>query len=143
LVAAHTKASGANHPTTADALDQLGQNLLQQRKFGEAEPVLRDCLKTRVQLHPNTWLTFSTQAALRASLLGQRRYAHAEPLLLAGYQGMKAREKTVPPRERSRLLETAQHLAELYDAWGRKDQADVWRQRVQAIAGSGPPQTRQ
>jgi hypothetical protein len=33
---------------------------------------------------------------LGASLLGQKHYADAEPLLLKSYEGMKAHEKTIP-----------------------------------------------
>lgn len=33
---------------------------------------------------------------LGESLLGQKKYAGPEPLLLKGYEGMKAREKDIP-----------------------------------------------
>src|SRR5262249_5192335 len=35
---------GAEHPRTAEALAQLGSNLLQQKKYPDAEPILRECL---------------------------------------------------------------------------------------------------
>jgi len=34
---------------------------------------------------------------LGGSLLGQKKYAEAEPLLLSGYEGMKQREVKIPP----------------------------------------------
>ena len=44
-------------------------------------------------------------ALLGGSLLGQKKYADAEPLLREGYDGMKAREKTIPPQGKVRLTE--------------------------------------
>ncbi len=34
---------------------------------------------------------------LGGALLGQGRYAEAEPLVIGGYEGMKAREAKIPP----------------------------------------------
>jgi serine/threonine protein kinase len=121
---------GAADPRVGGIQAQLALNLLRQKKYGEAESVLRNCLKIREQVQPDAWTTFNTKAMLGGSLLGQRRYSHAEPLLLAGYEGMKAREKDIPPGGRPRLIEAVQRIIELYDALGEKDKADKWRQRL-------------
>ena len=45
--------------------------------------------------------------------MGQKKHALAEPLLIAGYEGMKQREATLPGAARFRLteaLETPRHL---------------------------------
>jgi len=42
---------------------------------------------------------------LGAALLGQKKYAEAEPLLIDGYEGMKQREQTIPWQARARLTE--------------------------------------
>ena len=60
-------------------------NLLQQQKWADAEPVLRECLAIREQKQPDAWTTFNTQVDARRRLLGQKKYAEAEPLLL-GYE---------------------------------------------------------
>jgi hypothetical protein len=39
------------------------------------------------------------------ALLGQKKYADAEPLLLAGYEAMKQRAKTIPPQGLVRIPE--------------------------------------
>ena len=49
---------------------------------------------------------------LGGALLGQKQYAEAEPLLVAGYEGMQKREKS-PPAEPDRLLEALDRLIEL------------------------------
>jgi tetratricopeptide (TPR) repeat protein len=59
------------------------------------------------------------------------RPADAEPLLLEGYEGLRKEAGQVPPADRSRLLADALgRLVQLYDAWGKKDQADAWRKKL-------------
>ena len=65
---------------------------------------------------------------LGAALLGQKKYADAEPLLLKGYEGLKAREKTIPPLGRDRLLEAADRLVELYTATNKPDEVKKWQE---------------
>ena len=47
----------------------------------------------------------NVQSLLGSALLGQKKYADAEPLLLAGYDGLKKDEKAIPPQGKSNLLE--------------------------------------
>ena len=54
--------------------------------------MLREVLAIREKVRPDAWTTFNTKSMLGEALLGQKRYAEAEPLLLAGYRGMKERE---------------------------------------------------
>jgi hypothetical protein len=93
---------------------------------------LREILVIRQKKQPDTWTTFYTQSQLGASLLGQKRYAEAEPLLLAGYEGMKQREAKIPAQVKVRLTEALERLVQLYDAWGKPEQAKEWRQKLEA-----------
>ena len=52
----------------------------------------RECLLIREKTEPDAWTTFNTKSLLGGSLLGQKNYSGAEPLLLAGYEGMQERE---------------------------------------------------
>jgi hypothetical protein len=106
--------------------------LLQQQKASEAEPVLRACLAIRAKREPDAWTTFSAQALLGASLLGQKKYAAAEPLLLQGYEGMKQREAKIPAAGKARLTEALERLVRLYEATGQKDKIDEWRKELEA-----------
>ena len=45
-------------------------------------------------------ITFHTRSLLGGALLGQKKYADAEPLLTTGYEGMKQREQTMPAPNR-------------------------------------------
>ena len=70
----------------------------------------------------------ATKSKLGGSLLGQNKYAEAEPLLLAGYEGLKQREETIPPIVRKpRLTEAIERLVRLYEATGNADKAGEWR----------------
>ena len=72
------------------------------------------------------------KSLLSAVLLGEKKYADAEPLLLAGYSGMKQREKTIPPQGKDRLPEAGEHLLQLYEATDKKDEAAKWRKELGA-----------
>jgi serine/threonine-protein kinase len=65
----------------------------------------------------------STESALGECLTAQQRYAEAEPLLTDGYTGLiwKLGEKDL------RTVEARQRLAKLYDAWGKPNQALLFR----------------
>jgi serine/threonine protein kinase len=125
------KQLGADHPTTTAHMAVLGLNLLQQKKYAQAEALLRDCLAIRDKKQPELWTTFNTRSLLGAALAGQQRYADAEPLLLEGYHGMKERDKTIPPQAKAHLKEALERLVRLYDAWGKKDKADQWRKMLE------------
>jgi hypothetical protein len=104
----------------------LGLNLLQQKKYAQAEPILRQCLSLREQKQPGEWSTFNAQSMLGSALLGQRKYTEAEPLLVKGYQGMKKQESKIPPQGKGRLVEAAERLVQLHEAAGHKEEAARW-----------------
>jgi serine/threonine protein kinase/tetratricopeptide (TPR) repeat protein len=116
----------ADGPELPRMLAQIGWGLLEQKRWAEAEPPLRECLTIRAKTQPDAWNTFNTQAMLGVALLGQKKYAEAEPLLLKGYEGMKAREQTIPPYSKKVLPETIDRLIELYTATNRPDEAKQW-----------------
>jgi hypothetical protein len=124
---------------TAATADQL----LDDRNYAAAEPLLRECLAAREETQPDTWTTFHTKSRLGEALAGQQKHADAEPLLLAGYEGLKRREADIPPQRGVRLTQTLERLVEFYTAWGRADEADDWRKRLDAHkqkeAGVGSP----
>lgn len=121
---------GDQDPAYASELATLGLNLLAQKKWEEAEAVLRDCLAIRQKSQPDAWSTFSAQSMLGAALLGKQDYAAAEPLLIAGYQGMEARQQTIPPPGRIRFREAIERVIRLLDQTGRQAEADQWFQRL-------------
>jgi hypothetical protein len=113
----------------AGALAWFGRHHLLQKKYTEAEPILRECLAIRAKKMPDSWLFFNTQSILGGSLLGQKKYADAEPLLLASYEGMMQRADKIPAPAKPRLTEALQRLVQLYEATGEIDKADKWRKK--------------
>jgi serine/threonine protein kinase len=111
-------------------LAMLTMARLSEGKFVEAEGLARECLIIREIQIPDDWRTFNAQSMLGGSLLGQKKYVEAEPLLLSGYEGMKQREVEIPPEGKARLNETLQRLAQLYDATQRPEQAAEWRKKL-------------
>ena len=45
------------------------------------------------------------------------KYAESEPLLLAGYEGLKQRETTIPEPNKVRLPQALERLMQLYTDW--------------------------
>jgi serine/threonine protein kinase len=121
---------GPDHPYTltteqflADAYNAAGQH-------AKAEPVLRECLAIREKSQPDDWTTFAARSQLGGSLLGQKKYAEAEPLILAGYEGMKARAAKMSAPAKPLLTEAAQRVVRLYEAWGKVEQAAGWKTKL-------------
>ena len=108
----------------------FGDNLLTQRKWAEAEPVLRECLAIREKALPDDWLRFNAMSMLGGSLLGQGKYFEAEPLILAGYEGLKAREENIPAPGKPRLAAAAERVVRLYEAWGKPEKATEQKARL-------------
>ncbi len=118
-------------PQLAQQLATLSLALLQSQAFAEAEPLLRECLAIREKTQPNLWATFNTQSALGGALLGQKNFAGAEPLLIAGYEGMKQRENTIPPQGQVRLTQALERLVQLCEATNIPDKAATWRKELE------------
>ncbi|MBI1914940.1 MAG: tetratricopeptide repeat protein [Planctomycetes bacterium] len=117
----------------ANALANLGWSLLQGRKCVEAEPVLRESLALRQRKEAEGWRLASTRRMLGAALAGQRKFRAAEPLLLAGQRGLVEHEAKIPDSARKRqLTEAFEGLIQLYDAWGKKEEAAKWRNEWEA-----------
>jgi eukaryotic-like serine/threonine-protein kinase len=94
----------------ANPLTELGMILNKSGRPQEAEKPLREALQIRTHLlAPGNQLIAATQAALGASLLAQRRYMEAEPLLAASYEIFQSTGGEQDPRaqEISRSLNEA------------------------------------
>ena len=65
-----------------------------------------------------------------ASLVGQGKYAEAEPLLVQGYEGLKQREAKIPAWAKVHLTEALEWLVQLYEATGRPEKAAEWRAKL-------------
>jgi len=127
FVAGQRKRSKPDDPQFAGLLAQVALDLSKCRQHAAVEEILRECLAIREKTQPDVWTTFHTKSLLGGSLLGQKKYAEAEPLLLAGYEGMKQRAKTSPPQGQVRVSEALDRLIDLYTAINRPDEVTKWQ----------------
>jgi serine/threonine protein kinase len=122
-VAGERKQMGRDNPRFAGFLSAISQDLLKVRVFVDAEKLLRESLAIQEKKEPDLWSTFNTQSMLGAALLGQEKYADAEPLLFAGYEGMKQRGARIPqPVKNLRLQEAMGRLVDLFEATRKRDE---------------------
>jgi eukaryotic-like serine/threonine-protein kinase len=130
ILARRRKAAKPDDRFLAEDLAGLGHNLMEQSKWSDAEPVLRECLMIRTRTLRDDWSQFSVTSMLGGSLLGQGRYAEAEPLVVPGYEGMKAHEAKIHASAKSQLAEAAVRVVRLYEGWGKRGQAATWKARL-------------
>jgi len=114
----------------AEALAIRGRALLTEKNARGAEAKLRESLTILEKLRPDEWTTFNVKSALGDALLREKKYAEAEPLLLAGYRGLRQRQAKIPPQEQSCIATALERIVNLYEAWGKTDEAARWRQEL-------------
>ena len=117
-LAIRRKLLGNEHRRVGDSLEELSRTLLEEKKFPEAESAARESLAIWQTKYPDAYSVFVGQSLLGGCLLGEKRYAEAEPLLLSGYGGLTQREGTMPAQNRARLKEAVKWLAEFYEQTG-------------------------
>jgi eukaryotic-like serine/threonine-protein kinase len=115
-----------------EALADAGKTLLEVKAYVAAEPLLRESLSFGEKETDQAWDIHQARSLLGAALLGQHKYADAEPLLVQGYEGMKERAAKLGADDPRGLTTALERIVQLYDAWDRKDQADQWRRKLEA-----------
>jgi eukaryotic-like serine/threonine-protein kinase len=120
---------GSESPVTMDAAAALALAYLSQAKIAQSEPLAREAVQFDRKNRADTWQRFRAESLLGASLAGQKKFAEAEPLLLAGYQGMAERKNLMPAFELDHLDRARQWLFQLYKAWGKPEKAAEWRKK--------------
>jgi tetratricopeptide (TPR) repeat protein len=121
-------ALGAGHPDVLTTMNDLGRAYLASEP-AMAEPVLREALAGWMKKDGNDWHTYEAASMTGGFLLIQKRFAEAEPLLIQGFEGMKAREARIPDPSRRRIAEARARIIALYEAWGRPEKAEEWRRK--------------
>ena len=110
-----------------------------ERKYPEAETLLREALDGHQKAKTDTWDRYGCQSLLGASLSVQKKYAEAEAPLLSGYEGMLQRAATIPAYNRFKLEQAGTWIVQLYLQWGKPDQAATWTQKLRAAKTLATP----
>jgi len=111
----------------ARILNAYSSTLMAHQLFAQAEPLIREYLAIQERALPDDWRTSSARSLLGGSLIGQKRYTEAEPLLVSGYAGMKQHENLIPATARLRLWEALARLVAFYQTTGDLDRLSLWR----------------
>jgi len=111
------------HQDIGPPLAALAECLIKLRQLEEAEQLIRECLDIRRQLLPDHWLYHNAMGLLGETLVGRARYEQAETILIESHDRLYE-DPSAPP---ARTADALQRIIELYEAWGRPDQADTWR----------------
>jgi hypothetical protein len=102
--------------------------VLLQERYEEAEPIAREAVamnRTEDFKYPY-WVSI-----LGAVLLGQKKYAEAEPLLLKGYEGTKQVEDLFTECK-WRKVQISRWIIHLYEASNQPEKARMWRGKLEA-----------
>ena len=110
------------------------------RRAQEAERLLRDYLTIRLRgSKPTHWRTGETRSRLGGAVLAVAvtepaltnegrlaKFVEAESLLLEGNEALEQGEKVDRKYQRDSLV----RLGRLYEAWGKREKAAVWQQKL-------------
>jgi serine/threonine protein kinase len=128
------QASGDNFPSGSlrhfAAVADAGWSFLEWKFFTDAEPVLRDALAHGERHFADLWRTEHVKLLLGVALLGQQKFADAQPLLIAGYEALREREAQIPRDVSIPLTQAVQWVVEIYEAAAQPDKAAEWRTRL-------------
>ncbi|MEO6004882.1 MAG: serine/threonine-protein kinase [Opitutus sp.] len=111
---------------------ELGITLNRIGEFTEAERVLRASLREYEldgfpPLSARNRPRGRAESALGQALVGQRRFAEAEPLLVHALQDLRSTRDILGGDAAGVLQEAQEAVVALYDAWGKPDKAAEWR----------------
>jgi non-specific serine/threonine protein kinase/serine/threonine-protein kinase len=112
------------------ALNWMAIVRLKQGRIAEAEALARETLSNRQQNASVPWAVFDSRALIGRALAAQKKYAEAEPWLVKGITGLKEHENNLPFTGRDRLAEGLVCLIQMYDDWGKPDEAAKWRKKL-------------
>jgi eukaryotic-like serine/threonine-protein kinase len=127
----------ANDSVWSSAINDLALLYINQRKYQQSEVLLRQGLDNVQETKDDSWLRYSCESSLGASLAGQKKYAQAEPLLLSGYTGLVRLSATIPLSSRDILKEGGAWLISLYKAWGKPKNAAAWSEKLKGRRTGG------
>jgi serine/threonine protein kinase len=131
---------GSGHRDTANAMTLLGRIRLRQSRYAEADALFREALVAYTATTPESWRRYDVESLLGAALSRQESFQDAESLLVSGYRGLLERRHRMPAYNAPSIAQAGDRIVELYQNWGKPDQAAEWRKQVTAdrekIAGT-------
>jgi tetratricopeptide (TPR) repeat protein len=125
---------GPDHPNTLDVMTALARVYLSQKKFADAEALLRKEEAIYQKTSPDAWQLFFCRNLLGAALAGRKKESDGEALLTAGFEGMISRQSSMDAPSRSYLTEARDRVVRFYRDSGQEQKAAAWSKRISAQA---------
>ena len=104
----------------------MGRVRLEQKQYDESVNLLKEASAVWEKSQPQGIDRFETQSLLGAALVGQGKYAEAEPQLLSSYDQLQklsvAFARPIPAG--------GDRIVELYYRWQKPEKAVEWRHRI-------------
>lgn len=123
-LAIRRKELGEDHHEVATSLNNIASALYHRGQFAEAERLQRQAIAIyQKSLAPDHWMIHRSRSHLGACLTRLKRYAEAEEQLLTAYAGLK----TARGENHDATRRAVSRLIELYEVWGKADQASAYR----------------
>ena len=116
---------------TGRTLLVLGRVLVERAKLDQAEPVLQEALTNFADVGTREALVAQCSNWLGAIRIARKAYPEAEALLLPGSDQFFDPGAVMSTSERRVAVG---HIVQLYQAWGRRDQADAWQKKLDTLA---------
>ncbi len=128
-LAARIERLGSEHKLVGWSHLWIGRNLIEMGRPVAAEQSIRAALDQFARSVPeDDPFVYRAWSHLADALLSQGRFEEAEPLAVQGYEGLLRY-----PRERVAVKRAALSLiVELYEQWGKPEQAQPWHEQLMA-----------
>ncbi len=115
---------GEDHRLVGTSLNNLASLLYHKGQYSEAEKLQQQAIAIyQKSLKPEHWMIQRSRSHLGACLSKLKRYREAEEQLLPAYAGLKAMRGD----QHALTRKAVSRLIELYEAWGKPDQAAPYR----------------
>ena len=121
------KALPKDSPQLAGMLVQLSLSLLQQKKWTEAEPLLRECLAIREKTQSDVWSTFNSADAFGRSPDGPEEIRRGRTTLAEWLRGDEAARGHDPGAGGPAYSEALDRLIDLVIATNKPDDVKKWQ----------------
>jgi len=113
-------------PRYTAAMTSLGENLLNQKKYADAETVLRDVL-TKTPPTMSNGLRFRAMSGLGEAIMEQEHYEEAEQMLLQGCKGIMANESKLRADQKWLIPKAIERLIRSYTKTKASDEVTKWQ----------------
>jgi eukaryotic-like serine/threonine-protein kinase len=119
-----------DHPALINSVYILATVLCEEDRPAEAVELSRELLTILEKKKPYAYQTAGIKSLVGNCLLRQTNYAQAEPLLLAGYEGLKREQASMSAYHKPWIKHALERLVKLYEDWGKPDQAAEWKRAL-------------